>query len=345
MIENYIQDINKLLKHRTSNKVLFRLKSEFSSLLMAMDMSGISVNISDRFLSQFERANDEVIDRKIRDVFLDTYDNNFDYNLKVADISDKLTSVFGNGYILKYHKPVSMAETVKFANDFFDYYDEDMKKFCNKKIDDNKLFLVDTRKFPYDGMTFPLPSQKDSFILSGYDGTINSCMTLVHEMIHSYIEERKNENFEESIKGFVNSLGEVYPRFIEYVFMEYLKEIKFYDKEIRTLEVNGDVNLMSFLEDYKAQLLLLDGVEIYKDDDLFFDFMDVEKYTYGQLVGYQYFQKYLKNSEKTKSDIYEFSMDDGKFDRGYLLNNYGLSKKEITNTKKLVKDMKRHFNY
>ena len=170
-------------------------------------------------------------------------------------------------------------------------------------------------------------------------------MTLVHEMIHSYIEERKNENFEESIKGFVNSLGEVYPRFIEYVFMEYLKEIKFYDKEIRTLEVNGDVNLMSFLEDYKAQLLLLDGVEIYKDDDLFFDFMDVEKYTYGQLVGYQYFQKYLKNSEKTKSDIYEFSMDDGKFDRGYLLNNYGLSKKEITNTKKLVKDMKRHFNY
>ena len=345
LISNYINDINKLLRYRTSNKALFRLKSEFSSLLMAMDMSGIQVHIPDRFLANLERCNDEVIDRKIRDAFVDTYDKNFEYNLRVADISDELYSIFGDGYILHYHKPVSMKDVVKISGDFFDYYDKDLKKFYDKKINENKLYLVDTREYPYDEMTFPIPSQKDSFILSGYDGTINSCMTLVHEFIHGYIEERKNENFEEAIKGFVNSLGETYPKFIEYVFIQYLHDINFFDKEIRALEVNGDVNLMTFLDEYKTQLTFLDGLEIYKDDELFFNFIDTEKYTYGQLIGYQYFQKYLKDPNRVKDNIYEFSMEDGKYDRGYLLNNYGLTKKQITNTKKLVKDMKRHFKY
>lgn len=345
LIGNYIQSINKLMKHRTSNKVLFRLKSEFTSLVMAMSMSGVLVDIPDRFLANLERCNDEVIERKIRDLFVETYDTNFDYNMEIANINDELTAIFGDGYVLDYHKPVSMSETIKFASDFFDYYDKDIKKFYDKKIDDNKLFLVDAVDFPYDGITFPMPSQYDSFILSGYDGTMNSCLTLIHEFIHSYVEEHKNENFDETLKGFVNNLGETYPRFIEYVFMHYLHEINFFDKEIRALEVNNDVTLMGFLDEYKTQLIFLDGLEIYKDDDLFTSFMDTEKYTYGHIVAYHYFQKYLKDPNRVKDNIYEFSLDDGKYDRSYLLNNYGLREREITNPKKLVKDMKRHFNY
>ena len=88
LIEKYINNINLLMRHRTSNKVLFNLKSELSSLFMAMDLSDTTIKLSDRVLFNLEKGNDDIIDDRIKDKFVESFYDVYDWVIK-----DKIESI------------------------------------------------------------------------------------------------------------------------------------------------------------------------------------------------------------------------------------------------------------
>ena len=345
LLERYLYHIKELMHGRQSDKVLFELRNEVYSLFQAMDMSGVQFQVPDRLLASINRGDDSQIDRAIRELFVVNFFKTLDLNKKVTSIVDDIHTNIGDGYFLNYRKPMAIEEVGDLVDGFFGEYDEDMQKFLEDKLNEGKIYFIKNNDEDYEGMTFFIDSQNDAFLLAEYDGTINSAIILAHELAHAYSKKYINNNFEQKIFAYINDLDEVYSKYMEYVFIDYLKKIHFNEKEIKALQVNSDMNLIGFLEDYKEFIDQYESnpKEIYNNDSLLFPFIDSEQYSYGQIVGYHFFKNYLKDKDKTKSNLFEFVSDTGKYDKTYMLNHYGLDEKEITSSKKLVKDMKKHF--
>ncbi|MBQ6477308.1 MAG: hypothetical protein IJI43_02620 [Bacilli bacterium] len=345
LLERYLNQIKLLIRGRQSDKVLFELRNEVYSLFQAMDMSGIQFTVPDRVMAAMHRGDDSQIDRAIRELFVVNFYKTLDLNKKVTSIVDDAHMTVGDGYFLDHKKPMPIEEIGDLVDSFFGEYDEDMQKFFEERLKDEKIYFIKNNDEYYEGMTFFIDSQNDTFLLAEYDGTINSAVILAHELAHAYSKKYINNTFEQKIFAYINDLDEVYSKYMEYVFIDYLKKIHFNKKEIKTLEVNSDMNLIGFLDDYKEFIDQYESnpKDIYNDDSLLFPFIDSEQYSYGQIVGYNFFNNYLKDKDKTKSDILDFVSDTGKYDKTYMLNHYGLNEKEVTSSKKLVKDMKKHF--
>ena len=62
-------------------------------------------------------------------------------------------------------------------------------------------------------------------------------------------------------------------------------------------------------------------------------------------MGYHYFDEYLKNEDRCKDNITKMSLDSKKYDRKYLLNNYGLKEDNLGKSRVLKKHFKEHFKY
>ena len=115
--------------------------------------------------------------------------------------------------------------------------------------------------------------------------------------------------------------------------------------EIDALTLSCDNTLIEVLYDYNYILKNYSLEDILNNDELFYSFITSEVYSYGGVMGYHYFDEYLKNEDRCKDNITKMSLDSKKYDRKYLLNNYGLKEKNLGKSRVLKKHLKEHFKY
>ena len=137
----------------------------------------------------------------------------------------------------------------------------------------------------------------------------------------------------------------MYSRFIELVFTLFLEEIHFNKNDIEALNLCFDNSLIDMLNNYNFYLKNVDVEAIVSIDELFSDYVSREAYSYGGVLAYHYFDDYLRNPERCKDNITNFSLNTMNHDKLFLLNNYGLKEENLGKSRVLSKHMKNHFKY
>lgn len=346
-IKKYLYDANKMLQSSKSKKLSISFTDDIYTLLSIIQSNHLDVDYDSILKYTTYDFDDSSVEKKFDEYFLHNYNECLDVNNKIGDLGTYLNNLYGEGYYKKYKVPMDMHDTVKICSNFFDFYDKDISNHFKYMLDKHNIFMGGVfLEEGITGCTFSLSSQTEPFIVLNDYKDITLSNILVHEVIHSYLENSFNDkSFENISQKHSNNLDEVYSRFIELVFRLYLDEIRFNENDREALSLSGDNTLIDLLYGYNYMLKNFDSKAILNDPDLYYDYMNYEVYSYGGVLAYHYFDEYLRNPESCKENIGKLSIDSKKHDRKYLLNNYGLKEKNLGKSRVLVKHMKNHFKY
>ena len=127
----------------------------------------------------------------------------------------------------------------------------------------------------------------------------------------------------------VNNLEEVFPIFAELCAIDFaqennmLNELDKYKKAVYT-------SLYNYLEKYNKNIL----------ENEIKDYVKNERYAYGYLLAYRYFDLYNTDKEEAKTKVLKLSLEAPYHDKKFLLNNYGNNQFDLLNSTKLVNSIK-----
>lgn len=301
------------------------LSSDIFMISDILELLDLNINIDG--LIKFAEENDLAI--KDDDNFWNNFRNMRGVNNMVSSLYEYVPNLTYN-----FNFPeMDNNEIFNIVSDFLRNYDEDVFSHYNNLVNGRYIYRCDSLDDSY-AKTFNLMTQRCDYILfDGTEANIFLSSTIVHEVIHSYINSfLRNISFEERLKFNINALDEVYSHFIEFAFVNYLKNSN-YDSLITK-------NLNDFLNFSLANYLYYfnDSLNNFSEEN-FDDYVISEIYAYGSLMGLHYFYKYLESPVLTKKNILNMTLDSTKYDKMYLLNNYGLSTDEICNHKFLIKHL------
>ncbi len=270
--------------------------------------------------------------RKSMKEFYDSYDNNYFINKKIVSMN----KYFNDRYIetpkdFECNESISFEDTKKIVGDFFKKYDENIYNFYIQYINTSKLIVVDNMDSLY-GYCTNSNYLLDEYILMTKDDLIMDSITLAHEIIHAYhFSKIKYANSKELTRLSYNNLFEVYSSFIENIMFDYLEINGFKIEDINFLRKAYDFELLSYLNKFELSFY-----------DIDINFLENEVYTYGKILGYHYYDLYLKDSQKCKYFINKFMLDSKDYDRIYMLKNYGLNINDIINPQKIGRYIDKH---
>ncbi len=346
-IKKYLYEANKKYMSVQSKKLSTEFYNDIYTLISLIQENDLDVDVHSILKYSTYELFDADVDKKYEEYIINNYEKCSVTNNKMGDLGVYFDNIYGEGYFKKYKTSMNTYDTVEMCKNFFDFYDKDISKYFNHLLDSRNIFIGG--EFGEDGMrgcTYSLCSQNKPFIVVNDFNNILLADILVHEVIHSYIENAINDkSFEDSCQQSANSLDEVYSRFIELVFTHYLQEINFNSNDIDALTLSGDNTLIDFLCNYNYMLKKIPLDTILANNELYYEFMNNEVYSYGGVLAYHYFDEYLNNPEKCKDNIVNLSLDSKKHDRKYMLNNYGLKEENLGKSRVLKKHFKNHFKY
>ena len=121
--------------------------------------------------------------------------------------------------------------------------------------------------------------------------------------------------------------------------MDYLEKINFNKNDLASCRAEFNSSLIEMLSLLNV-MLEPDDIN-FKDLDEVLLYKEAETYSYGKILSYHYYDNYLINSDLTKKNIFELSVDCMNHDLKYMLNNYGLNEERILDHKILVKHLER----
>ena len=338
MNENILQNCINILTF----KILLS-KSEKEKILLIADVYGIielahlkkyNINISPlmrHFINKEGKTSKKIINEQ-SEIFWNNYYSMFTTNKAICSLTDFLPNK-KQKYQVLYQDEHNITDSIKIVNDFFYNYDKDVKKHFDYLNSNNLIQLADLSSNKYSGINFSFYSKNINYILISNINSINLPITLVHEVIHSYVNSfLQGINYDESFNININALGEVYSHFIELVFYEYLKEKNINKTDLNTFKLMENNMLISYLRRYNDNFPGISDMNEYQSSEI---------YAYGILLAVHYFNNYLHNPSITKDDILNMSIDSKKYNKHILLNNYGLSENKLNDHKVLTKFLSR----
>ena len=259
---------------------------------------------------------------------------NYDYNLKLAKMSDKLSNRYvdeGNSISLRY---TPFKKSFELVSSFLKTFDNDIYKYYLELINSPRFVLLD-QVDNYEGWALRNNYLVDSYTIIIPNFFITDYLAILHETMHSYnFKLIKNCSIKEQDNITINGLFEAPSFFIEHVALDYLDKIGYDKKEIYKLRGLFDKELIFLLETYKN--MLLDGFDEYSD------YLYNETYSFGRVLSYHFYDNYLKDPNGTLNNLKKFMVDYKTYDKYYLLNNYGLNSNDIINSQKLTRHMDKH---
>ena len=127
-------------------------------------------------------------------------------------------------------------------------------------------------------------------------------------------------NETEEYNYFSNNFLEVYSIFSELLLYDYLKEINYQNYDLQNYYKYFVSCLCRNLQDYKDSN--------YKN-------ANSQRYSYGYILAYHFYDQYKKDKNKTKENILYFMLESKSHNIDYMLNNYGLSKEKMFNPQRI----------
>lgn len=167
---------------------------------------------------------------------------------RVLDFFDKYTTSIQESLTYFYNKPklpwkgsrdISVSNTKYFMliEDFLKTFNPELLELYNYLKEEKRIELSPKRyeneKYAR-GLCFCIGNLKETYVLSRFNNRISTSITLPHELGHAYLFHKSNFNNEPNI------FAEAYSIFIEFIFGDYLKSIKYssiaFNKEYQRLD-------------------------------------------------------------------------------------------------------------
>ena len=334
------KDIFKLIQEmkKCHNKRRYiELVHACNHLLEIAFLEDLDIKVPKEIDYELDKINLDCLDNIYSKQFFENLNKMFHYNEKLTKIGDYLSERYQpSSYTYNYTQKLDIAESVRLTTNFFKQYDTDIYNYF-QNLKNGTHFIITNKLNDTLGTTYQSNYLIKSYVCIGLEETIIDSLTIAHETIHSYIME-KNRYIppQESNQESINNLHEVYSMFIELLFIDYLKQIKYSPKDIRTLEIINDVELINNL--YQLDINL-------HDDFNYQDYIKSEAYAYGSILAYHFYNNYLQNQTTTKQNIQNFMLESKSHNKSYMLNNYGLSKNKILQPQTITKYLDKHFRY
>lgn len=331
------QDIYKIvdeLKRCNSINIYYDLVAKLYYLNELIVLKDLNVTYPKEYWYEYFKKDTNIKKSDFEKSVFYSAQNNYDFNLKFAKMSDKLINryVMNGDYVSLRYVPFN--KSLEIADSFLKSFDKDIYEFFKKLINSPRFVLIDNVS-NYEGWSLRNNYLVDSYTIIVPYYFISDFISIIHETMHSYnFELIKNSSIKEHDRLTINGLYEVPSFFIEHVGLDYLKDINYNVDEINKLDSVFDMELIYLLEEFKE--LLLNGYSEYGD------YLYKETYSYGRILSYHFYDQYLKDKEGTIKRLKKFMVDYKNYDRNYLLNNYGLNKSNITNPQMLTKHIDKH---
>lgn len=278
---------------------------------------------------------DNIVERLNRRI-KSNYGRYYKFNKRFSNIVDDLKEVYyNNKYEKNINNTIDNKKIINYTRDFFKNYDNNIYMFLDDYLKYERLFFVNDLFDSNYGCIIECDRYMKPYTLIEKTDSIIDFVSLVHELIHIYFQYLEIDyTNEECIRRDLNNFREVYSSFIELIAMDYLKENSFDKQEIYSIKVDYDNDMIENLALYNK--LLYKKKRYLKDLELL---INIEKYSYGKVLAYHFYEQYKNDPNEAKNNIKQFSLDSKEYNKKYLLNNYGLNQVEVFSSKVLKKNI------
>lgn len=339
-IRELLNELNNKLLHSTSNKKRIAILSEIEFLEYFIKLNNLNIFIPLNIKLNKYIEKDIRIVKKEKELFKENYINMFEINTKVSNLGESFQNTLGCYHCGEPKKRLDLNNAIDLVENFFLKYDKDIYKFYKALKDKQLIYTVDDDGIY--GATYNFPTEGTSILFINDKKTIDTALTIVHETIHAYINSYNYyTSFEQEVLKNVNNLQEVYTEFIELLFLDYLKEIKYDQKDVGKATATINYLFVKDLLCYSDFLNFFTADDILYDENTYMTFCNYESYTYGKLLAKIYYDLYNQDKEKTKENLLNLSIDQYYKDKRYLINNYGFKENELVNIKKIQRYLKK----
>lgn len=159
------------------------------------------------------------------------------FNTVLNTFIDSNYSVYDYSY--KGYRRITEKDLQDIIFSFLESYDKNLLEVFKKKIDDKELFYASL--YGYNGLTYTMPSINKNLIFYTTEKdevcTIETASTIVHEIGHTYemtnLYKTGRNNFYDLTFG--TPYYEISSRYLQYAFINYLKDNKFYSPDVEKL--------------------------------------------------------------------------------------------------------------
>lgn len=263
---------------------------------------------------------------------LDDIDYHIEFTNNVNNIDEKkYDSLF---YL---QNIVSLSESVEYVQEFLNQYDQKLLKLFKKLRDNSKVLKIannyeEKENNGLNTLAYTV-SSSGSFtpylVINGQEN-IADAINIIHEFGHCYdcINNKSISNKVFTQKR-LNCLEEVYSFYLQNLFYDYLKSKKIYTEDINKSILGYNSSFLILIKELYKSLNSLKEVT-------FDSFSDELNYTYGILISYHFFDRYLIDPEKTKIEINDFLVSNGQYNMMDTLEKFNL-KEELLDSKILRK--------
>lgn len=277
-------------------------------------------------------------------MFLDQFENNFDYHIEFSKNVDHLNEEIE----LKREEQnvVCMEETIDITTDFLCEFDPFLAKIFKRKLNDGRIIL-NGGKIPHlnnlveddssVALTIHSYGSFSPYVVLNFHGTIQDASSLSHEIGHCYIAERDFVNSYHVVRQKkINHFVEVYPYFINFCFHQYCIKNRIYISDSKIVMDGYNQLLIPYLTNLKQSLEGNTELDYY-------DLLECLDYNYGISIALHFYDRYLRDPEKTKREMNQFIEDDGNYRFMEMLERYHL-KEELIHSKVLKKYLNKEEN-
>lgn len=348
-LENRVQymlyKISSEISKTKSEKRLYTLYDDAAQLYTLADSMELNITLPPKISDFIDNGIEEILSDSFRRLYIKGADKSIcateDVDDMICTLGPMLYDKYNTDYIYGKSHIFKVDEAFKLAESFFAFYDKDMHKHFKKMVDGGFAYVTSSPEACHSeyvetlAITSTAYCQNSSFVLIGGKRNINFVVSIIHEIIHSYIDSYNyGMTCEERLREEFNGLYEVITYFSAHAFKNYLEEINF------------DKKTITFLESSICNILVESFIGFcYADDTEFSNYINMLSFAYGNLLSFHYFEKYLEDSSKVQDDILSLTLDAKEYDRKYLLNNYGLKVDEILDEKVLTKRLEKNYHY
>ena len=321
------------LKKTTNKYQQLKLATYIESIKNIINVENLDVKFPKEMEYEITKYYNHDIFCKIIDEYYYNVEKNYSYNKRFV----KMLNHFNKRYIISdnsivFNNYLEFKDVLFLVSDFLKYYDKKIYNHFVKLFNEDRIMAVSICE-DAEGFCIPQNFLIDSYISYNQKNYILDVSTLCHEIIHSYVKEHVRYNNYKNFKyEFINNMDEVYSLFIELALFDYLEKIKFDANDIYLARKANDIEVISELELFKKSLNNFSTISAgeYKMN---------EANSYGHVLAYHFYDNYLNDKERAKSNIFDFMIDCESKNRDYLFNNYGLNQEYILNPQRLTKYM------
>ena len=286
-----------------------------------------------KIIKEYRNYSDEISNE-----YIDNYHKLKKFNYDITKMAIDISQIYGYETI-KFKEKISIDDAIKVDSKFLKEYDKDMYDYFENFMLNGKFFIVDNI---FEGYGYSSVSDEllDPYIILCKSNNIFYITVLMHELVHVYLSEKeKYMTKEEASLQYINGVSETYSIFIEFLVIDYLQKNNLFKKDIISYKKDIYFGLIEYL---KSLYLMIDPCDICFDsyDEVGF-YNESKIYSYGYLLAYHFYEQYLNDRDQAKENITNFMLDSKKYEFDYLINNYGLNEKEITDNKLLLKHIEK----